>query len=169
MDIQVVRQQSTEHGTPGHLDTGDGFECDTLELPWENNKSGISCIIPDTYAAKIWFSPHLNRNVIRLEDKHERQDCLLHNANFAGEASGDITQVHGCTAVGRGYGDILKPDNSGTQWGIKISGYTIDALVEHIIETVGKEAAFEYGAFTVSYSWADGCEPADTTDMNGQA
>lgn len=160
--ISVLRGHSTPEGTCGKLTTSAGFSCDTLELEWQNNKSGVSCILPDTYNASIWFSPHLDRNVIRLEDKHGRADCLVHNGNFAGEAEGEITQIHGCTEVGHDYGQIEKP-LGGTQFGILASGNTLNMLIEHVISQVG-----ENGKFTVSYAWDDGYAPDDMADLNGQ-
>jgi hypothetical protein len=48
------------------------------------------------------------------------------------------------------------------QHGILASGVTLDALVEHVISQVG-----ENGSCVVTYSWADGCQPTDMTDLNG--
>lgn len=156
MDIKIVRQKSAPEGTPGSLDTGEGFICDTLELPWADNKTGISCIVPRTRKAWLWFSPHLNREVIRLEDTDGRYDCLLHNGNWAGEGAGEVTQVHGCTEVGRGYGQIKRPvDGNVTQFGILNSVVTLEALISHIKATVGD------APFTVTHSWADGCAPEE--------
>lgn len=123
-----------------------GFQCDTLELMWKDNSPGISCILPATYAASLWFSPTLNRTVVRLEDKYGRKDCLLHNGNWAGEGEGDITQVHGCTEVGDGYSQIQRPDGN-LQFGILHSAPTIDALVTHIQANLGEDP------LTVTYSW----------------
>jgi hypothetical protein len=154
MDIKIVRGKSTPEGTPGKLDTGEGFTCDTLELQWADNQRGISCIkpapgdAPETYNATIWYSPTLGRDVVRLEDKHGRFDCLLHNGNFASEVPGEITQVHGCTEVGRGYGQIKKPvDGSVTQFGILNSVVTLTELITHIRGQIGD------ATFTVTYSW----------------
>src|ERR1700684_333900 len=146
MDIKIVRGKSTPEGTTGELTTDAGFSCQTLELQWADNQRGVSCIKPapgddpETYTATIWHSPTLGRDVVRLEDKYGRVDCLLHNGNFAGEGKGEVTQVHGCTEVGRGYGQITQPvDKAVTQFGILHSVATIDALVAHIKEQVGDQ------------------------------
>ena len=153
--ISVIRGKSTPEGTPGHLLVVEtGFSCDTLELQWKNNESGVSCIIADSYSCDIWFSPHLNRNVLRLEDKHGRQDCLVHNGNFAGEAPGELTQIHGCTETGNGYGYLERPDGSGTQFAILKSGATLDALIENL----------GAGPHTITYQWGEGCAPDDLSD-----
>jgi hypothetical protein len=171
---EVLRQQSTNDGTPGVLTLENLFTCDTLELPWENNERGRSCIITDTYRAALWRSPHLGssnhkmvkradgtefdlyRMVYRFEDKHGRKDCLVHNANFAGEVTvGEETQLHGCTAPGRGYGDLWRTDGvARKQFAILASVRTLEDL---IIACAGED-------LELTYRWAEGCEPADLSD-----
>ena len=157
----VVRQRSSPTGTPGSLVLG-MFACNTLELPWHDNKKGVSCIVADSYRGRVWFSPTMNRNVIRLEDKHGRADCLIHAGNFAadqidldGDGAPEITQVHGCTEVGRGYGDILRKDGK-TQWGIKSSGVTLVALIELLADPLEPSG---YHEVEITYTWDKGCEP----------
>jgi len=159
MDIKIIRSSSTVDGTPGTLDTGEGFTCDTLELQWANNQSGISCILPDTYSASIWYSPTLDKNVVRLEDKHGRSNCLIHNGNWAGEGKGEVTQIHGCTEVGYGYGKLVNT-NGIPQFAILSSVKALDALTEHIQSKVGTSP------FTVTYSWTDIYQPTDMMDLN---
>lgn len=160
--VNIVRQKSTIDGTPGNLTTSAGFTCSTLELEWKNNRSGISCIIVDTYQASLWFSPTLKRLVVRLEDKHGRTACLHHNANWAGLGEGEDTQVHGCTAVGNGYGKLQNPEGN-MQFAVLNSGNTLDKYIAHIQANI-----VEGASFTVTYTWADSCAPADLTDLNGQ-
>lgn len=152
MDIDVLRsrEKSGQFGTPGLLTVSEvGFQCDTLELRWKDNRRGVSCILPDTYDCWTWTSPTLNKKgsglVLRLEDKHGRGDCLVHNGNFAGDPEEDpelITNVHGCTLTGRGYGQIGKP-HGGTQWGIMRS---VDTLNEFL-------AAVGPGHHRITYRW----------------
>ena len=158
LEITVTRQQSSPEGTPGRVVSSAGFSCDSLELQWANNKTGVSCILPDTYNATLWNSPSLGRMVVRLEDKHGRFNCLMHNMNFAGEAAGEETQVHGCTGVGAWFGR-LRNNTGNMQLAILNSVATLSNLVEHIVSQVG-----ESGTFTVTYLWQDGCQPADMTD-----
>ena len=157
MRIEVIRQFGDDTGTPGVLVVpGLEFQCDTLELPWRNNKRGESCILPGDYACQPWFSASLGRMVLRLEDKNGRKDCLVHNGNFAGdEAKGYVTQVHGCTEVGRGYGNIERPDGS-VQYGILKSRTTLTELMD----LIGP------GPHVISYRWADSCAPVDPSDQN---
>lgn len=153
MNIVITRKQSTSSGTPGELvamnPAGETFTCNTLELPWQDNTPGVSCIIDDSYGATIWHSDHLDCDVLRLEDKHGRQNCLIHCGNFAGDVSqGMETQVHGCTLVGSRYGSLANDDGD-TQLAILNSRVTLARLIAF----VGS------GEHTVSYQWAQGCEP----------
>lgn len=161
LNVEVVRGLSTPHGTPGKwtiLETG--WTCDTLELPWADNERGRSCTIADTYLAKLELSEHLGgprHQVYRIEDKHGRENVMVHNANFAGEVKiGDETQLHGCTAVGRGYGQIERNDGKknddgtpATQFGILRSVKTLEELIE---ATQGDD-------LVITYKWAPGCAP----------
>ena len=151
MNIVITRQKSGDTGTPGDLIIVDSsFICKTLELPWDNNLPDKSCIEPDTYSAWVWMSPHFQRNVIRLEDKHGRADCLIHPGNFAGNiALGFECQVEGCTLVGELLETMSRTDGNGMQFGIANSGSALDALL----------AALDDGPHTVTYQWAEGCTP----------
>jgi hypothetical protein len=152
--LSILRARSTAHGTPGILQSSAEFACSTLELPWNDNRRGVSCIVPDTYLAWLWYSPTLKRTVVRLENKNGRFDCLLHNANWAGLDEGDETQIHGCTAIGQGFGE-LQNHLGHMQFAILNSGRTMDALVEHI-----KGYVPVGGKFEVDYSWGKGCAPS---------
>lgn len=144
-----------------------GFGCDTLELAWHDNERGRSCTMADTYAGKVWWSHDLKRLVIRLEDKHGRKDCLIHNGNWAGDVdAGEITQVHGCTEVGNGYGEIQRPDKK-MQWGILHSGATLAGLIDSLrcpaeeadtlLEINGEQQGFH--DVEITYRWAEGAAP----------
>jgi hypothetical protein len=127
------------------------FTCKTLELPWLNNQSGISCIRQDTYAAWVWFSRRFERNVLRLEDKHGRFNCLIHNGNFAGDvAMGLVSHVQGCTLVGSGF-SALDNGLGRSQLAIRNSSTTLDQLI----------ALLAFEKYVVHYQWAHGCSPTE--------
>lgn len=168
----VLRGLSAPTGTPGGWRLETGFFCDTLELPWHNNERGRSCTKPGIDRGRVWFSPKLRRPVIRYEDRDGRQDVEVHNANWAADArdiDGDgvpeVTQLHGCTAVGRGYGMILRKDGR-QQFGIKSSGPTLDALIAALRDPMvevpqvgGAGYLTGYHEVEVEYSWATDCAP----------
>lgn len=158
MKCIIRRRKSGSDGTPGRLVSEKGFACDTLELPWKDNQRGISCIKAGSYLGWLWQSPSMGRMVVRLEDKNGRKDCLIHNGNFAGDQTIDLdqdgtpdnlTQVHGCTEVGQGYGVLGRPDGRGKQFGILSSKDTLAKLVAHLGP----------GSHEFIYAWDQGCEP----------
>lgn len=167
----VIRGRSEPTGTPGEMTfPAVKFSCDSQELPWHDNERGRSCIHAGVYRGWVWWSPMLRRPVIRLEDRFGRADCLVHNGNFAaderdldGDGVPEITQVHGCTEVGRGYGNILRKDGK-TQWGIKSSGPTLDALIKALENGEPHEVAASgrisgYHEVLMAYEWGAGCAP----------
>lgn len=173
--LDILRRKSTEFGTPAGVTLDNSWQCDSLELPWMSNQRGISCIKADTYHGRLWWSPKFRRWVIRLEDKHGRFDCLLHNGNFAGDATkGLCTQVQGCTLIGRGYADIQLPNHGigyehldvldGTQFGISASRITLDELIRQLggDPTLPPTAKQPDGTdVIVTYQWEDGARPED--------
>lgn len=158
MILEVVRRLSTKFGTPGRAVLADasgtptGFEMDTLELGWHGNQKGISCIKAGIYRATRFYSPHFTRELWKLEDRDGRADCEFHNGNFAGdESAGLFTQIHGCTLVGNGYGDVDHL-NDGKQYGIVNSRSTLDRFMA---------ATGEADELMVEYKWAADCAPND--------
>jgi hypothetical protein len=167
----VVREKSKPLGTPGSMRLDNGFSCDTLELPWHNNERGKSCTLADSYHGTVWHSPMLKRLVIRLDDKNGRRDCLVHNGNFAadeadidGDGASEVTQVHGCTEVGRGYGSIMRKDGK-MQWGILGSGKTLQELIDSLrdeprpVVVMPDGFAKGFNSVLLVYSWKEGCAP----------
>lgn len=165
---KVRRARSTPLGTPGRLSLEQGFACDTLELPWHNNERGKSCTAPGVDRGRVWFSPMLKRLVVRFEDRNGRRDVLVHNGNWAadetdidGDGVREITQVHGCTEVGRGYGDILRRDGR-KQWGILHSVPTLSELIaslkiEGAHQGIGLDGfAIGYHEVNIEYLWEAG-------------
>jgi len=172
---KVIRQLSTPLGTPGRMTLENGYAADTLEPPWANNERGKSCTAPGVDRGRVWWSPTLKRLVVRYADRNGRRDCLVHNANFAaageedvdGDGVPEVTQIHGCTAVGDGYGDIRRKDGR-TQWGITRSVAALERLIvslrcpieqaDTVLEVDGARQGFH--DVEITYLWADGAEPA---------
>jgi hypothetical protein len=160
---EVIRQSPRPDGTgtPGSLRLENGFQCDTLELVWHANERGRSCTAAGVDRGKVMYSPHLKRLVVHYEDRNGRQDCEIHNGNFAGdEALDEVTNVHGCTVVGHGYGDVVRSDGK-RQWGVKVSGATLAGLIESLMSPDGETEidGQRYHDVEITYRWADGCSP----------
>lgn len=85
--------------TLGKLYDAQGEEfCKTLELPWKNNQTGISCIPEGKYRYIKYFSPHLKRDVLLLnkDDTKPREDVEIHNGST-------VRDIKGCCLVGDGF------------------------------------------------------------------
>lgn len=100
-EFVLVRQPSTLQGTKGSF-SGDGFSCLSLELPWMENKNGISCIpAPGKYLCKFTYSPRYKRNMYVLQSVKGRSGIRIHSASFAGSvAHGYRADLLGCIALG---------------------------------------------------------------------
>ncbi len=77
--------------TIGRLCIGE-FQCFTLELPWVNNITSISCIPEGTYEYFYRESPK-NGHVIELKDVPKRTFIQIHSGNYT-------RQIEGCILVG---------------------------------------------------------------------
>lgn len=159
---EVLRGKSSPLGTPGAMRLDNGFTCHTLEKPWHNNESGISCTIADTYRGKVELSPHFKRLVIRLEDKHGRKACEVHHGNFAadeqdldGDGLAEVTDVHGCTLVGHNFGMVQRKDGR-QQYGIRNSVAALTALIKSLEDPLQPGG---YHDVVITYRWDEGCAP----------
>jgi hypothetical protein len=109
-DVYLFRTTTSDHGTEGMLVT-EGFFCKTLELPWRNNKKGMSCIPAGEYIVKIRQSPKYG-SIYWVTKVPDRTWILIHPGNVAG----DITKinpntetnfkshVNGCILLGKKHG-----------------------------------------------------------------
>lgn len=89
------------------------FKCYTMELPWKNNREGVSCIPVGNYLMRWTVSPRFTRaaqlknpaapNVCTYEviDVPKRTGIRMHAANMA-------IQLKGCIAPGLQLADINK-------------------------------------------------------------
>lgn len=105
----LTRTHTDDEGTFGTLAVWK-FLFFTGELPWRNNKVGISCIPVGIYVCKWQFSPHLNRKAYHLQNVWGRSEIMIHSANTMGDtAKGYAAEVNGCIALGK----IIGPFNGG--------------------------------------------------------
>jgi len=88
------------------LITTGGFNCKTLELPWRDNKSNISCIPSGAYHTQIRLSPKYGE-IYWVTTVPGRGWILIHSGNFAGdEHFGFRTHVKGCILLGKKFGHL---------------------------------------------------------------
>jgi hypothetical protein len=146
----VKRGNSGNEGTfgEGELVNAAGIALwsgDSIELPWRDNKSMISCVPAAIYQTKIVYFGAMGIYVYELQDVPGRTDCLIHPANWAGDtAMGYYTELHGCTALGNGIG-ILTPNGYGPQQALLASDAAFKAFM----------LAAAGDTLEVQYLWAD--------------
>lgn len=154
MNGVLTRTKTGDEGTQGKLViTDDGkeiFSCDTLELPWRNNKTDISCVMDGYYPLIASFSPKHQASLYHLKDVPGRQYVEIHSANLAGDIEkGYVSQLLGCLAPGRGFTTFpggQKPAGPKDQVGILNSRATLAEL----------HAKTGMKPFNLSIKWAPG-------------
>ena len=101
MKLELVRKYFPQ-GTNGVL-LLDGVKlCATIELPWRNNMSRISCIPEGEYKLLKRYSPHFKWH-LQLMDVPGRDLILIHPANDAiKELKGCIAPVSYATGIAKG-------------------------------------------------------------------
>lgn len=103
--LVILRKASTDEGTFGETRLGD-VSLKTLELPWRDNKTGLSCIPEGEYRA-IWHESPSKGWVYWLQGAEPRTHVLIHSANFAGDKTlGWDAELEGCIALGLGVGTL---------------------------------------------------------------
>lgn len=73
----------------------------TLERPWKDNKTGISCIPTGIYKVKWTYSPRFLRNMYQVMDVPNRTGIRIHSGNH-------FFQIEGCILLGDSYADVNK-------------------------------------------------------------
>jgi len=98
--LNLYRYKSSDQGTFGII-FYDDFWLHTLELPWRNNKSNISCIPEGTYDVVRRYSPSFKKETYWVKNVNGRSSILIHGANFAGDVEkGWQSHLQGCITLG---------------------------------------------------------------------
>ena len=99
--VYLERFAYLESGTLGKLTVGD-WSCYTIERPWKDNQSNVSCIPEGTYKCEP-FSGDRFKDVVQILDVPGRTFILFHVANFPHD-------IEGCIGGGdRFVSDALEP------------------------------------------------------------
>lgn len=99
-EVNIYRLRRSDQGTEGLIVAG-GFHRRTLELPWRDNRSNISCIPPGEYHVEIRLSNKYGR-VYWVRHVPNRTYILIHSGNYAGDKSkGFKSHVMGCILLGK--------------------------------------------------------------------
>ena len=78
-------------GTNGSLLNGDELVCFTIELPWKDNRSRVSCIPEGRYRLKKRYTSKRGWHLL-VEGVPQRSGILVHPANDA------LKELEGCLA-----------------------------------------------------------------------
>ncbi|MFZ1454099.1 MAG: DUF5675 family protein [Ferruginibacter sp.] len=101
MKLELIRTYFP-NGTNGTIFLNGKILCYTIELPWHNNLSRISCVPEGTYELTKRYSPTHKWHLL-LNNVPNRQLILIHVANDAKkELKGCIAPVSLLTAEGKG-------------------------------------------------------------------
>ncbi len=93
--INVNRASASAIATMGQIKVnGINIGC-SLELPWQDNKTDVSSILPGVYNAQFKIRPNGTR-AIELLRVPNRTDILIHPANVPGELKGCIAPGKTC-------------------------------------------------------------------------
>jgi len=101
MELVLVRKYHPM-GTNGTLYNGEQLVCLTIELPWKNNETGVSCIPEGRYELVKRFSQKYQLHLL-IRQVPGRKFILIHSANDAKkELRGCIAPVTKHDAPGKG-------------------------------------------------------------------
>lgn len=104
MKATLYRIESSNEGTFG-LMVAQQLCLYSGELPWRDNRSGISCIPAGSYEVVWAWSNHFRRPMYLLLGTEPRAGIREHSANFMGDrAMGLKCQLEGCIALGEKLG-----------------------------------------------------------------
>ena len=92
-NLLIIRKTFTEESTIGELFLNGEKMCDTLELPYKDNKRSISCIPAGEYQARLRYpreSGSRDYLHILVKDVPNRDYILFHRGNTAKDSRGCI-------------------------------------------------------------------------------
>lgn len=99
MKLTLTRTCTSDEGTFGMLSKEGVPLCNTVELPWRDNKPQVSCIPAGVYRVVFSYSPRFKRMLHQIQGVENRSGIRMHIANRAKE-------LQGCIAPGTGLGTI---------------------------------------------------------------
>ena len=79
------------NGTNGKIECEGKIICNTIELPWKNNETRVSCIPEGKYFIKKRYSQKFQWHLV-IENVQNRSLILFHPANNA------LQELNGCIA-----------------------------------------------------------------------
>ena len=100
--VVVLSRTYFPNGTNGKLESDGKFICYTIELPWKENETKVSCIPEGEYVIRKRYSRKYKWH-LEVVDVPSRKGILLHPANNAqSELKGCIAPVSKLSGAGLG-------------------------------------------------------------------
>lgn len=97
MVLKVHRTEQNAQATWGVAEVWHGpicvFRCHTIELPWRDNESMVSCIPAGRYPMAFTMSNRFKKKLWEVKNVKGRAGIRIHSANKASE-------LQGCIALG---------------------------------------------------------------------
>ena len=124
INLLILRDTFTDESTIGELFLNGERFCDTLELPYRDNQTSISCIPIGQYKVRLRLPREsATRYYIHLlvQDVKDRSHILFHRGNTAKD-------TRGCILVGQGSQHNI----------VHNSSLAMDLLIKEIINLGGK-------------------------------
>lgn len=112
---------------------GNDFHAFSLELPWKDNITSVSCIPAGTYDTTFYDSP-AHGKVLLLQDVPGRTYVEIHSGNYT-------DQTEGCILLG----DSIKYLNSDGIPDVTNSRYTLNSLFEFVGATPPRVRIVRHG------------------------
>lgn len=97
--LNLKRTHVLKTGVYGTLDIEGVPFCQTLELQWRDNATGVSCIPPGEYICKVIMSPKRGYQVYELQNVPNRTNVEIHIGNT-------VLDIEGCVLLGRAFGPV---------------------------------------------------------------
>jgi Family of unknown function (DUF5675) len=121
MEAYLLRIKPEQNQTLGVIHVYNGreevYSCKSMELPWLDNQTDISCIPTGKYDVVKHVSPKFGE-CFWIKDVHGREQILIHKGNYNRDTKG-------CILPGRSFADI---DNDGSA-DVTNSGNTLRDLM----------------------------------------
>ncbi len=116
MKLEILRDEDQTVETKGKLSVLNDSDATifsnlTLELPWLDNKQGVSCIPTGTYLCKKVPPSHIPYDHVSITGVANRDGICIHYGNFAAMTTAEIEEgkhpdILGCIITGDKYADI---------------------------------------------------------------
>lgn len=99
MQLRLVRVAENNGATKGALCFDNEPELLTLELPWLDNETKLSCIPEGKYRVSLQFSQRFQRPLFKIMDVPGRSGILFHSGNT-------VRDIEGCILIGQRFGHL---------------------------------------------------------------